>query len=77
MKRAPADVDVIGVVSHGQGVRRALDLHQGDDLVWAHRTVQIEQAPHGGFGDRSGALMAGDGDSVDGGDVDGGPGCVL
>src|SRR4051794_17864837 len=77
VERAPADVDVVGVVGHREGVVGAVERHQGDDLVRLHRALERQQTLDRHVGDRVRALVAVDVDPVDGGDVDGGARRVL
>src|SRR5829696_8712057 len=77
VQRAPAHVDVVGVVAHRERVVRVVVGHQGDDLVRLHRALQGQQALDRDVGDRARALVAQDRDAVDGRDVDRGARGVL
>ena len=65
-----AEVDVVPVIGHRVGVVGPGVLHERDDLRGLHRALQRQQRPDGAVGDRAGALVAGDRDAVDRGDVD-------
>src|SRR4051812_17595339 len=77
VERAPADVDVVGVVGHRERVVGALEGHQRDDLVRLHRALEGQEALDRDVGDRARALVAVDVDAVDRREVDRGAGGVL
>src|SRR5215210_2764302 len=74
---SPADVDVVGVVAHGERVVRPGERHRRDDLVRLHHALERQKAADGEIGDRADALVAADREAVDGGDVDGAAAHVL
>ena len=68
VKRLEADVDVVVVVGHRVGV--GAEVHQRDDLVGGHRSLQLHHVFDERLGDRARALVSEHRDAVDLGDVD-------